>query len=121
VNFRGERGPRAKVGLPIPIWNVYSMCCAKKLGLTGTKEGCGECEGVSVAPARLFGRMAKLANSCLMPRAASRTAAEILTVEGLGEERSFCILCRRLSRMAEAPQCGNLARRGMIHGFVSAF
>ncbi len=53
------------------------------LGLTGTKEGCGE--GECGACAVIFN--GHLANACLIPMVQAREA-EVLTIEGLGSEEA---------------------------------
>jgi aerobic carbon-monoxide dehydrogenase small subunit len=70
------------------------------LGLTGTKEGCGEgeCGACSVL---VNGR---LMNACLMPTAAAE-GADILTIEGYRDTDRYAVLAQAFSD-AGAVQCG---------------
>ena len=79
----------------------------EKLGLTGTKEGCGE--GECGACAILMN--GELVNSCLIP-AFEASGAEILTIEGLGRDQRFRVLRDAFIECGGA-QCG-ICTPGMI-------
>jgi aerobic carbon-monoxide dehydrogenase small subunit len=82
------------------------------LGLTGTKEGCGEgeCGACSV----LFN--GQLANSCLVP-ALQADGAEITTIEGIAARAEFDGL-RKAFLECGAAQCG-ICTPGMVMAAVS--
>lgn len=70
------------------------------LGLTGTKEGCGEGECGACA-VLMDGR---LVNSCLIP-AASLEGKSVVTIEGYRETERFAVISEAFAR-AGSVQCG---------------
>ncbi len=83
------------------------MCCDKELGLTGTKEGCGEgeCGSCSIL------MNGELVNSCLVP-ALQAEGADVVTVEGLARDGRLCAL-QEAFLACGAAQCG-ICTPGML-------
>jgi aerobic carbon-monoxide dehydrogenase small subunit len=111
-------GPRAKHEISLTVNGkletvfVYPMerlldVLRQELGLTGTKEGCGEgeCGSCSV----LIDGM--LVNSCLIP-ALQAHSAKIVTIEGLASDRGLQVLQQAFLDCGGA-QCG-ICTPGMI-------
>ena len=78
-----------------------------QLGLTGTKEGCGEgeCGSCSVL------MNGELVNSCLIP-VLQADGADLVTIEGVADENELAILQRTFLEQGGA-QCG-ICTPGMI-------
>ena len=79
-----------------------------QLGLTGTKEGCGEGECGSCA-VLMDG---ELVNSCLIP-VLQANGARIVTIEGLGSEGRMGMTLQQTFLDCGAAQCG-ICTPGMI-------
>ena len=115
--------PGTKVGITLTVngeartLSVWPMArlldvIRQDLGLTGTKEGCGEgeCGACSIL---LDG---ELANSCLVP-ALQADGARITTIEGIAARPEYQALCRAFLECGAA-QCG-ICTPGMVMATVS--
>lgn len=103
IEFRVNGEPRAADAYPM----TRLLDVLRELGLTGTKEGCGEgeCGACSVI---LNGQ---LVNSCLVP-VLQASGSEILTVEGLASDGGLHPLQQAFAEAGGA-QCG-ICTPGMI-------
>jgi len=98
----------------VSVWPMERLLdvIRERLGLTGTKEGCGEgeCGACSIL---LDGQ---LTNSCLVP-ALQADGSEITTIEGIADGEEFGPLQRAFVECGGA-QCG-ICTPGMIMAAVS--
>ena len=96
----------------VRIFHAYPMerlldVLRGQLGLTGTKEGCGEGECGSCAVLM----NGALVNSCLVPVLQAQ-GSQIMTIEGLDEDARICALQETFLELGGA-QCG-ICTPGMI-------
>jgi len=109
VAFTGNGQPRT-----VSVWPMERLLdvIREHLGLTGTKEGCGEgeCGACSIL---LDGQ---LTNSCLVP-AIQADGSEITTIEGIADSEELGLVQRAFVECGGA-QCG-ICTPGMIMAAVS--
>ena len=96
------------VSLAVPGFRRLLDVLREDLGLTGTKEGCGEgeCGACSVI------MNGKLVNSCLVP-AAQLAGAQVTTIEGLDRSQALQETLHRAFLTAGSAQCG-MCTPGMV-------